>query len=256
MAPPAHEPGRAHRRPGPDRLPARRGRHRQDRLVDEARRARRRPRNRCSRATASRTAPISSTALHPDPARLATARGGRGRPLGPHRSSTRNSGCSRSPQRSERLRTWRGCCRSSPNRPRRSAFARSRPHELAAEIRRAYGPGSRACPAAVRWCSRSRTCTGRTAHRGTRRGPPRARRRDAAAAPATVRIDPGSEGWSFRVRVLAGTRTAPSTFACSRLSEEASRLLLGGSPARSCAERPRPHPGGRRGEPAATSRSC
>jgi class 3 adenylate cyclase len=50
---------------------------------------------------------------------------------------------------------------------------------------------------------------------------------------ATSRIDPGSEGWSFRVRVLAEYPHRAVDLRLQPLSEEASRLLLRGLPGRS-----------------------
>jgi len=105
------------------------------------------------------------------------------------------------------------------------------PHELASEIRRAYrtwvGSLSRSGPVVlaiedVHWAD----------HASRELAEDLLELVDVTPLLllATVRIDPGSEGWSFRVRVLSEYPHRAVDLRLQPLSEEASRLLLRGLP--------------------------
>ena len=105
------------------------------------------------------------------------------------------------------------------------------PHELASEIRRAYRTWvaslSRRGPVVlavedVHWADRSSRELAEDLLELVDVTP--------LLLLATVRIDPGSEGWSFRVRVLAEYPHRAVDLRLQPLSEEASRLLLRGLP--------------------------
>ena len=140
-------------------------------------------------------------------------------------------------------------------KPEPSEEARLRalsPHELASEIRRAYRTWvaslSRRGPVVlavedVHWADRSSRELAEDLLELVDVTP--------LLLLATVRIDPGSEGWAFACACSRSTRTAQSTSASSRSRRKRRASCSGGSPEFGAApERPRPHPGGRRGEPA------